>query len=135
MKQNGVGLNTLVFEPSDAVPQRERITQFQEALVRNMQMRHLFPLEAKAVNFIDDDFFKTSMYLPANVPTGEYVIETLLFDKGKLIDKSQTTLKVAPVGLNAQIYEFAFENSLSYGLLCVFIAAFAGWIINVIRNN
>jgi uncharacterized protein (TIGR02186 family) len=135
LRDNGVGLTTLVFEPEGAVPDRERVRSFQEALIRNKQMQHLFPLEAKNIEFLSDNFFRTTMYLHANVPTGEYVIETLLFRGERLIDRSATNLTVAPVGLNAQIYEFATQRSFYYGLICVFIAVFAGWAINVIRNQ
>ena len=135
LRDNGVGLATLVFEPDDTVPDRDRIHSFQEALIRNKQVQRIFPLEAKEVEFLSDNFFRTTMYLPANVPMGEYIIETLLFRGDKLIDRSATNLTVAPVGLNAQIYEFATQRSFYYGLICVFIAVFAGWAINVIRNQ
>ncbi len=135
LRENGVGINTLVFNPNDAAPDMERIRHFQEALVRNKQVHGLFPLQAKPLTFLNDNFFRVTMYLPANVPTGEYVIETLLFRKDKVIERKKTTLRVAQVGLNAQIYQFATESSLLYGLLCVFIAVFTGWLINVIRNK
>lgn len=135
LRDNGVGLTTLVFEPEDAVPDRDRIRSFQEALIRNKQVQGLFPLEGKTIKFLSDNFFRTTMYLPANVPTGDYVIETLLFRDGRVIDRSATGLTVAPVGLNARIYEFATEKSFYYGLICVFIAMFAGWSINAIRNQ
>lgn len=135
LRDNGVGLSTLVFEPDDVVPDRERVRSFQEALIRNKQVQGLFPLEGKNVEFLSENFFRTTMYLPANVPTGDYVIETLLFSGGKVIGRSTTNLAVAPVGLNARIYEFATQKSFYYGLICVLIAVFAGWGINVIRNK
>lgn len=132
---HGVGINALVLRADSRVPEIQRIRNFQEALVRNKQMQMLFPLNPKEILFLNENFFRITMYLPANVPTGDYTIETLLFREGALVDKKQTILRVAQVGLNAQIYQFALDNSLSYGLLCVFIAAFAGWLINVIRNK
>lgn len=83
-------------------------------------MQRLFPLEAKGLEFLSDNFFRATMYLPANVPTGEYIIETLLFRGGKMIDRSATNLTVAPVGLNAQIYEFATQKSFLRFDLCVY---------------
>ena len=133
--ENGVGLATLVYEPEEAVPERDRIQSFQQALIRNKQLNHLFPYEAGGIEFLNDDFFRTTMYLPSNVPRGTYEIETFLFRQGQIIDRSATTMMVAPVGLNAQVYDFATQKSFYYGLICIFIAVFAGWLINVIRNK
>ncbi|MAE50568.1 MAG: transmembrane family protein [Micavibrio sp.] len=133
--ENGVGLATLIYEPRDAVPERDRIQSFQQALIRNKQLNHLFPMEAGSIEFLNDDFFRTTMYLPSNVPRGTYEIETFLFRQGQIIDRSATTMMVAPVGLNARVYDFATQKSFYYGLICIFIAVFAGWLINVIRNK
>lgn len=135
LRENGVGLSTLVFEPKDAVPDRERVSQFQEALIRTKQMQGMFPVKGKSIEFLSDTFFRATLYLPANVPTGDYVIETLLFRGDRLVDRNTTRLTVAQVGLNAQVYDWAMNRSFYYGLFCVVFAAFSGWIINVIRNK
>lgn len=135
LKENGIGLDALVFAPEDAAPDNERIRTFQEALIRNNQAKGLFPVTPATIRFLNENFFRTTMYLPSNVPAGDYLIQTILFNDNKVIDITETSLRVAPVGLNAQIYKFAVHYSLYYGMLCVFIALFAGWIINVIRSK
>lgn len=135
LRENGIGLDALVFEPEGAVPDRERIRHFQEALVRNKQAQNLFPAQPKDITFLNNNFFKTTIYLPSNVPAGDYVIQTVLYRNNKVLDIAETKLRVAPVGLNAQVYDFAVNHSLVYGLICVCIALLAGWLINVIRNK
>lgn len=135
LKENGVGLDALVFEPEGAVPDREHIRHFQEALIRNKQVQGLFPVHAKPITFLNDNFFKTTMYLPSNVPAGDYTIQTILYRNNKVLDIAKTNLRVAPVGLNAKVYDFAVHHALVYGLICICIALLSGWLINVIRNK
>lgn len=135
LAQYGIGLNALYFAAEDAPPQKAVVREFQEAMIRNKQVQRLFPLGAQSIKFLDDRFFRANIYLPPNVPVGEYTIRTILLDNGKLIDENRVSLKVAQVGLSASIFKFATEQSLYYGLLCVFMALFTGWLINVIRNK
>ncbi|MFP4313946.1 MAG: TIGR02186 family protein [Alphaproteobacteria bacterium] len=135
LKAHNIGLNALFFEPADAPPQQENIKLFQEAMIRNKQTQQLFPLNAQPVIFLDDGFFKTSIYIPSNVPVGMYTVRTLLLDDAKVIQEKALKLKVAQVGMSAKVYEFATNQSLYYGVLCVFMALFAGWLINFIRNR
>ncbi len=130
-----IGLAALKFEPSrDDVDAAEK-KLFQDALVRNKQQEGLFPREAKEITFLSDTFFKTQLYVPSNVPTGHYVIETFLIDKHKIVDKRVTNLKVAQVGFSAGIYQFAHSYSLAYSIVIIVIAALAGWLSNAVRRK
>lgn len=135
LQANGIGLNALKFPPEDAPPQIEKIREFQEAMIRNKQFQKLFPMGPQAIKFLDEHFFRVNIYFPPNVPVGDYKIRTILLKNGKLAGEKELVLKVAQVGLSASIYQFATEQSLYYGLLCVFMALFAGWLINVIRSR
>lgn len=135
LAQHGIGLNALFFKPEDAPPQKNVVREFQEAMIRNKQVQKLFPLGPQGIKFLDDRFFRVNIYLPPNVPVGDYTIRTILLQNGKLIEENRVSLKVAQVGLSASIFKFATEQSLYYGLLCVFMALFTGWLINVIRNK
>lgn len=130
-----IGLNALLFKPEEAPPQKERIKEFQEAMVRNKQAQGLFPLKASPIRFLNDGFFRTNIYLPSNVPIGTYTIKTLLLNDNEIVEEKKLSLKVAQVGMSARILKFATDQSLYYGLLCVFMALLAGWLINAIRNR
>jgi uncharacterized protein (TIGR02186 family) len=133
--REGIGLSGMKFIPSGVKDDDERIGSFHEGLIRNKQKEGLFPLYPKKIEFLNDNFFKTTLYVPSNVPKGRYEIETFLFQDGRVVDSSITTLKVGQIGMSASLYDLAYNHSFAYGLTCIFIAAFAGWLINFIRNK
>lgn len=104
-----------------------QVGYFREALVRSMQAGGHYPLEPKRILFRDDHFFRADFSLPADVPVGVYTIYTYLFDDGVLIDEKRMPLRVAQIGFNARLYDFAHQHGLPYGLLAVFIALITGW--------
>lgn len=135
LKALGIGLDGLHFAPEDDDEKQDKIQNFQEALVRNKQSLGLYPLKPKAIKFIKSNFFKTTFYLPANVPVGTYEIDSFLIDKGNVVEHNTTSLRVGQVGNGAAIYKFAHEHGLLYGLICVLIAVIAGWAVNLLRQR
>lgn len=135
LKEAGVGKAALVFAPeeTEGMPP-ERLATFQQALVRNKQSQHLFAVQPKKVKHLNDHFFRTELYLPANVPKGEYTVETLVFVNNRIAERHETTLMVGQVGASATVFMFSKTNGLAYGLICVLIAVLAGWGINSIRR-
>lgn len=125
LKKNRIGLDALDL----GVEKNESETtldNFREALIRNQQAGGHFPLTPKPVTFISDDFFRADFHVPADVPTGTYMIETILFQKGKVIDRRETRLRVAQVGFSARLYRFAYDSSFVYGLVAIFMAMVSG---------
>ncbi|PZP55550.1 MAG: transmembrane family protein [Micavibrio aeruginosavorus] len=126
LRTYGIGLNALNFE---AVRYEEdtSVNEFQEALVRTQQAKGFFPLTPSPIRFMGQRLFKTSFYLPANVPVGRYTVEGYLFKGGSLVDRSLISLDVGQAGLSASVLNFAAEHSLSYALLGLFLAMVAGF--------
>lgn len=118
---NRIGINSLIFETPDDVP-NERHDRFQEALIQNMQLANLYSLTPDAVEYINDTLFKTRIYMPSNVPVGDYEIEAFLFQNGKMIDSQSRPFQVEQVGLTASIHDFALSQPLSYGVIIIIIA-------------
>ncbi|NCT41134.1 MAG: transmembrane family protein [Alphaproteobacteria bacterium] len=135
LKSNGIGLSSLKFKAEENSLKPDEIDAFASALVRNKQVAGLFPMEARDIVFLSDTFFKAEFYVPPNVPTGDYVIETFLINDGDVLDKNETRVRVAQVGLSSSVYQFAHSYSLAYGLFIVFIAVIAGWLSNVVRQR
>jgi len=134
-EEHDIGLKALRFKPEGDALDAEKLKTFSQALVRNKQAEGLFPIEARDIIFLSDTFFKTEFYVPSNVPTGQYVIETFLIDGGNVVDKHETNVKVAQVGFNSNVYMFAHSYSFAYALLIVFIAVLAGWLSNAVRQK
>lgn len=133
LKRNGIGLDALRFDPDTEREKPEYIQNFQEALVRDKQAHGLYPLKEKEVHFLSNKLFRATFYLPPNVPTGEYQVQSFLIKDGEIKEKRTTKLRVAQVGFGARVFKFAHTRSLSYGILCVLIAAMAGWAVNWFR--
>ncbi|MFK7839070.1 MAG: TIGR02186 family protein [Bdellovibrionales bacterium] len=135
LKEYGIGLGSLKFAPDSNDYKEAEINAFNKALVRNKQAEKLFPVVAKDIVFISDNFFKTEFYLPSNVPTGTYTVETFLINNGRLVEKRETQVKVAQVGFNSGVNKFAHSFSLAYGFVIVLIAVIAGWLSNAVRQT
>ncbi|MCE7887947.1 MAG: transmembrane family protein [Alphaproteobacteria bacterium PRO2] len=133
LAEHGIGPENLRFNKPDTTDKRR--IEFREALLRNKRMQGLYPAEPGAIKFIGPNFFRADFYIPANVPVGEYEIQTLYFSNGILRDSKTNTVRVAQVGGSARINDFAHNNSLVYGLMCVLLAVFAGWFSNRVRRG
>ncbi len=113
----------------------EECDLFFQALLRNKQNERLFGKDARSITFLDNSFFKVIFKLPDNVPIGLYEIEVLYFKNGVLEDRATKSIKVAQVGTSGEIHSFSNTHALAYGVLCVFLAVFAGWISNRLRKT
>ncbi len=129
LHRNAIGLNALDFEPVWEDDPAES-ARFKEGLIRTRQALGLYPLEPKPVEFLDDHLFRTTLTLPANVPTGEYTIRTFLVQDGKVALARTTALTVEQVGFSAEVFNFAWAHGFFYGILAVGFAALAGWAAN-----
>jgi len=133
-KAAGIGFEALKFSTDEKLSEQDH-KNFQQALVRNKQEEGLFPFEAKDIVFLSDTFFKTRFYVPANVPVGEFVIETFLIDDGAILDRHSTQVKIAQVGFSSGVYRFAHSYSFAYAIFIIMIAVVAGWLSNAVRQN
>ena len=128
--ENGIGLDTLVFETEDKddSADKERYKMFQEALIRNWQQSGNLPLGPKKVRMLDDNFFRADFDLPANIPTGAYTVEAFLFENGKVVDKQQRLLDVHQAGFSASISYYAHHNEFLYALAGFLMAITVGFL-------
>ena len=126
LETNEIGLDYLDFEPIGG-RRDDQVEPFKEALIRNKQTVGHYPLEPRKIVFLDSDFFRVNFDVPANVPTGEYVIKTYLLNEGSITDVNETNLYVQQEGFSARVYKFAHYNSFTYGLVAVLFALLAGF--------
>lgn len=83
------------------------------------------------VVFKKGGLFAITVDLPATTPVGDYEIAVYLYQDGVLLGQDAAELSVNKVGLERQIYDLAHERPITYGLLCVAIALFSGWLASV----
>ncbi|MDE1149005.1 MAG: TIGR02186 family protein [Azospirillaceae bacterium] len=112
------------------------VAEFRSALIRNKQREGLYGTEVGEVAFLGQRLFRTSIYFPANVPTGLYTVSVFLIRDQDVVGAQTTPLAVSKIGFSADIYDFAQRDGLVYGLLGVLLAVGAGWLAGTLfRKN
>jgi uncharacterized protein (TIGR02186 family) len=106
----------------------EDALEFHAATVRSLRRAQMYLESTSAIEFLSRSLFRARIPVPANVPPGEYRAEVYLFHGGTVTSAQSSPLFVDKTGLERQIYEFAFEDSLAYGSLAVVFSLTLGWL-------
>jgi uncharacterized protein (TIGR02186 family) len=125
-----IGFDTLRLAPertSDAAD-LPLADAFRQALIRNKQRADLYVEDPGKVVFLGARLFRTRVYFPSNLPTGSYTADVYLVREGAVVSAQSTPLVVSKVGFGAELYDFAYNWPMAYGLLAVLLALFAGWM-------
>ena len=125
-----IGLDEVQITPLEEDANSAEKIAFRAALVRDKVRKRLYSEEASPLLFLNDMLFRTKINFPANVSVGEFAIETYLVRDEQVITSETTLLNVRKFGLEAEIYNFAHQQSLLYGIFAVVIACAAGWLAN-----
>lgn len=126
--QIGAGNLDLTVEGLD---EGESRTEFREALVRLKTDKGLYGYEPGAVAMLANRLFRAELRFPANVPTGSYLVEVYLVRDGQVVSAEITPLVISKVGIGADVFQFAHEQSALYGIAAILIAVAAGWLAGV----
>jgi len=102
--------------------------EFRAALHRDRERDSLYKSEPGVLEFIDERLFRTTIDLPAHVPTGDYVVEALLMVDGEVLSVRQAALDIEKAGFSADISTFARADEALYGVIAIALALVAGWL-------
>lgn len=105
--------------------------RFAEALIAEQQQAGLFGGEPLKISFLGERLFRTTFTFPANVPTGNYLVEVFLVRDRDVVGGQTTPLVVSKVGLDAAVSDFATRQSAAYGAIAVVTALVAGWLASL----
>lgn len=108
------------------------IRNFKDALVRVMIAKGLYSSENAPIDLVGKQLFRTTLWFPANVHVGDYVVDTYLVRDNRIESRHTTMLQVHKVGIEAEVFSFAHEHALVYGLLAILIAVVSGWAANAV---
>lgn len=108
---------------------------FRDALYRLRSGKGLYRQEQDTVTHVAEGLFRTDVHLPANVPVGEFVVETFLFSEGRLKGRNRIKLNVDKEGFERAAYNYAHDYPLWYGITAVIIALLAGWVAGVLGKK
>jgi uncharacterized protein (TIGR02186 family) len=110
-------------------------TNFQDGFIQLRRRLGLFQENEDGVEIMENSLFRTRFTLPPRVPVGDYRIEIYLFDKQRLIARQSIPLTVGKSGFERNVYNFAHQSPLQYGLLAVVIALLSGWFAAVVMRR
>lgn len=133
LQRLGIGFDHIplhVVQP----PQGTVDPDFRDAFIRLRKEAGLFSESVGAIDFIgaSSAVFRSAAWIPSNVPHGTYTVEVLLFSGGAFLAREEVTLNVTKVGFEQFMFEAANNQALLYGLACVLLALFSGWLAGVI---
>jgi uncharacterized protein (TIGR02186 family) len=93
-------------------------------------------VEAVPMEVAGGRLFHARLPVPSTVATGEYRVQVLLVRSGRVVARQELSLDVVRVGTAAQIADVARGLPVLYGVVCILLAAFAGWLGSVLfRRN
>jgi uncharacterized protein (TIGR02186 family) len=105
-----------------------RSSVFGRELVRLMTERGLFGLNQNAVQFQSETFYSARLTIPADAPPGPYLAQTYVFRDGEIIARSAQGFAIRKTGFERFLAVSATQQPLAYGVACVVLALFTGWL-------
>ena len=128
--QYRLGLQSLPFvQEANTEATAERLA---EALIGLKTQRALYVEREEEVRFLAPNVFRTTFFLPSDIPTGEYRVSVYLFRNEAFLAGSTQILSIAKGGFSDQLARAAIDFPLPYGLVCVALAIFTGWLAGVV---
>lgn len=124
-----LGTNNLQIKANKDIKKEEE-QEFQLQLINNLEKNKLYSLGANKIDFLDESLFKVILDFPKNVARGVYTVEIYLISDDNLISFQAIPIYVNQVGISAKISDYAYQQSLLYGLMSVIIALVIGWLAN-----
>lgn len=130
-------LDELAITPEDQVAQTVPAPTLQgmrlgHELIRLMTEDNHIAVNPTAVVFRSNTLYAAQVTLPSDVPPGPYLAHTYLFKNGQLIAERSEGFSVRKIGFERFLGQAATEYPLFYGMVCVALALFTGWLGGVV---
>jgi len=105
---------------------------FANQTVRLLTEKGVFGVREDGVKFLSNTFYSAQLTLPANVPNGAFLARTYVFKDGEIIARKSDGFSVRTSGFERFVAQSANQYPLLYGLVCVALALFTGWLGGVV---
>lgn len=105
---------------------------FGRELIRLMSQDGLFGVQENGVQFHSDTFYSAQLTLPSSAPPGPYIAQTYVFQNGQIIARKSEGFAVRKIAFERFLAQSATQNPLLYGIACVVLALFTGWLGGVL---
>jgi uncharacterized protein (TIGR02186 family) len=105
---------------------------FRKAFLKLKDEHGLYRQESNGVTFLTPALFRASIALPAEVPTGTYEIEVMLFADGMMLARTPSALEIYKAGFEQFVTSSAQNHGVLYGLATSMMAVLTGWFASVV---
>jgi len=112
--------NLAASVPEDA--DRNEADAFRAAAIRAKKRERLYWESPTGIEFLSPTLFRARVPVPASVPPGQYRAEVYLFNNGSVASAQSSPLFIDKTGLERQVYNLAYRDSLLYGVMAVLMA-------------
>ena len=131
-----IGLNNLNFQlKKNQTATKKEFEEIKQSLIDIKKNDETFVAHAKSIDRLGNNLFRTTFSIPVNAPIGTYTVQTFLVENGEIISAQSVPLFVSKTGVEAQIFNFAHQHSIFYGIFAIIFAIFAGYSANLIFRH
>ena len=106
--------------------------EFRDAFVRLKSESGLYSEHIGGVAFIAGTVFRSTIWIPANVPVGRYTISVYLLSGSAFLAQATERLEITKTGFERYMFSISRSQSALYGFGCVALALLTGWLAGVI---
>ena len=111
------------------------VSRWKEEFIRFKEKQDLYAIKAGTVvsqkNQTGENY-QLEIDWPYQASPGEYSIEVLAINNGKVVAQSKTSITVEQVGVVKKLSDMAINNAAIYGLMAVLIAIIAGFAVGLV---
>lgn len=119
------------LHPAEGVS-ASRASAFGAQLLRKMTEMGLYGVQENGVGFFSETFYSARLTLPSSAPPGPYIAQTYLLKDGAVIARTTIGFAVRKIGFERFMALSSVQFPLLYGLACVALALFTGWLGGVV---
>ena len=80
------------------------------------------------VEKIENKLFQTRVFFPSKSIPGEYIVNVYQIKNNIILNKKEKIITLAKSGVGSQIYDFAHNNAVAYGLFVIIFAVLSGFL-------
>ena len=131
LKTLQVGFKYMQMGEVSNITTQGEVHDFREAVIR-LKMTNGLYRQNVGVEFLGDNLFRARIKIPALVPVGIHQVRSYLLFDNQLVSGSTHAINIRKTGFEQATFSFSRNYSFLYGIICVVIAMFTGWLSSVI---
>lgn len=127
-KRLSLGADSIYLQPLNKHTGPVTLQEFTDALRDRKKATNLYSTNYGGVQFLSQSLFRATLRLAPNVPIGTHRARAFLFKNGTFVSESSAQLEIRKSGFEQSIFDYAHQDSLTYGIFAVALAMLTGWL-------